>query len=71
MSVWQYFYNTFGDEPQDETLHDLALDSSCGKACKQAIDKAAAYLAVADTHPEVRQPLIASINAAIEVFWRG
>lgn len=71
MNVKAYFKSQLGHDPQDGTLADLPLDSPCGQDCRKLIDAAKAYLDLADSHPSVRDPLLESVNHAVEVCWRG
>jgi len=70
-NVYDYFTRAFGVEPQDTSLRELPVGSPCGADCKRVIDAASLYLQIADTHLEVKQPLVKSVNAAVEIFWRG
>jgi hypothetical protein len=71
MNVFDYFAAQLGCAPENETLRDLAVETACGLDCRKVIDAARAYLAAADSHPDVREPLIDSVNAAVNVLWIG
>jgi hypothetical protein len=71
MNVYQYFTVALGQEPNEQTLQDLGIDTPCGQECVKVIEAAKAYVEVADPHDMVVTPLLDSVNAAIEILWIG
>jgi hypothetical protein len=70
-SVFEYFTRRLGVPPNDGTLQGLGIDTPCGKDCVTIIDRAVDLLAVCDPHPDVREPVLNAVNAAVEIAWRG
>jgi hypothetical protein len=69
--LYDYFKDNLGVAPSDDTLVSLPCDSQCGRDCIKVIDAAVALLAVCDKHPDVVENIMAGVNAAVEVYWRG
>ena len=71
-NVYDYFTDKLQQTPDDETLMELALDTVCGQKCQQAIDAAAAFVAVcSEANPCVCDAVYPVINSTVETFWRG
>lgn len=67
--VFAFFHYTFGVEPEDQTLKNLPLDSTCGRDCWKVILAGYALVNVSDS--AVRDEIMQTIESAIAVYWRG
>jgi hypothetical protein len=70
-TVFDYFTEKLGVEPDETTLNELGMDTPCGKDCVKSIDMFAVLLAHVDPHRSVTEPLIQSANSQVEVLWIG
>lgn len=71
-SVFDYFCEKLGDEPDDETLRDLPVQSGCGNDCAEAIDVAAKLIAICDKAKRCnRAPILHMVNETCRIFWHG
>jgi hypothetical protein len=68
-TIFQYFADKLGAEPEEQSLKDLPIDSPCGEGCKAVIDAAAGLLAVSDrgAHDDIR----AAAEIAVNIYWVG
>jgi len=75
MNVFEYFRKHLGENPSDDTLRGLSIDSNCGEDCKKAIDAAATLLERARMAGTVKfhdcQAIRRATNDIVETFWRG
>lgn len=75
MNIFDYFVKLLGEDPSDDTLRDLPVDSNCGDDCKKAIDAAATLLERAAMAGTVSFQDCKAIRRAtdeiIVTFWRG
>jgi len=71
-NVFDYFKAKLGSAPSDATLQKLAVDSNCGQDCQRIIDAAVPVIEAANmAEPEIANTIIAQIDSAVRIFWRG
>lgn len=74
-SVYAYYWEKLMDDPGDESLAELPVESECGKDCVAAIDAAAALLKHvrgAFGLDGYRQRIVlATVRDVVVCFWRG
>ena len=70
-TVYSYFKAQLGVSPDETSLQELNIDTACGQACCTVINAARCYLETADDHVDVRNPLIESVNNAVNILWIG
>lgn len=71
-TIYEYFTNAFGWEPEDETLRELPVDSPCGADCKNAIDTGVAFAKhTKQAYPETVDAVAQLAYETVEVYWRG
>lgn len=72
-NIWDYFFQKLGVNlpTNDAGLDQWELESVCGQASRQIIDRAKALLEVCDPHPEVRNSILQGVTTAIEIVCFG
>ena len=75
-TIFDYFRECLGRDPEDETLKQLKRSDPCGRDCAHAITTANALIACiergfGDDRPELVEAVVYAAEECVSVFWRG
>ena len=71
-SVADLFEETFHQTADDKSLDELPVNSPCGYGCQKVIEAGKAFMLTCEGAGEdMRDKILAIVEEAIGVYWRG